>query len=424
PTAPSAPPRQHAPVRGVSQNLPLPPVTLHAPRYHPAPLYPQFGAPPPVPLGHPPAPARMASRPLPHTPAPAIPSLSDLYSSASGHIADLGPVPKPFSLLSSGWTDADKLALERYNWIPWSQKVKNQLGMASGAWRFLERDNPCPSFQVYPAHYRAWIDADMVVRCFLSEVCAVTERPYFEQCTSAAEVWETLLMRHTCRGPMGQIEALRSFLSVELSFDPKSWATPLTALRDLNSAIWASGTPDPDSFHLTGLLIALSRHNGDFVRGLVAQPDLTLASALRSVTALMVQPAPTGTGGFAFAASSAGANSRQPPKKFAGKREICSTPNCGTPGTHTWPYCTAPGGGMAGRPVSEAQTKAREDRHAQRAANGGSHIKRNAAGAAYTTLGGVDYLLTPSIAPPVAPAAPAAAAHIAQLTTDPLPPAD
>ncbi|KAK6992748.1 hypothetical protein R3P38DRAFT_2457697, partial [Favolaschia claudopus] len=316
------------------------------------------------------------------------------------------PVPKPFSLLSNGWSDADKLALERYNWIPWSQKVKNQLGMASGAWRFLERDNPCPSFQVYPAHHRAWIDADMVVRSFLSEICATTERPYFEHCSSAAEIWETLLTRHTCRGPMGQIEALRSFLSVELSADPKSWAVPLTALRDLNSAIWASGTPDPDSFHLTGLLIALSRHNDVFVRGLIAQPDLTLASALRSVAALMAQPPATGTGGFAFAASSAGANSRPPPRKFAGKKEICSTPVCPKPDTHTWPYCTAPGGGMAGRPVIEAQTKAREDRQAQQTANANRHIKHNAAGAAYTTLAGVDYLLTPvpAPAPPTAPA--------------------
>ncbi|KAK6995591.1 hypothetical protein R3P38DRAFT_2800777 [Favolaschia claudopus] len=124
---------------------------------------PQYGAPPP---GSSWSPASTGAAVV--APTYRIPPLL----SASGHIADLGPVPKPFSLLSSGWTDADKLALERYNWIPWSQRVKNQLGMASGAWRFLERGNPCPSFQVYPAHYRAWIDADMVVRCFLSEVCA------------------------------------------------------------------------------------------------------------------------------------------------------------------------------------------------------------------------------------------------------------
>ncbi|KAK6996127.1 hypothetical protein R3P38DRAFT_2800157 [Favolaschia claudopus] len=120
----SAPTRQHAPVHGVSQNQ-MPP----------------YDAPPPVPPGHPPAaPVPLSSRPLPNPPAPVLPSLSNLYSSASGHIniADLGPVPKPFSLLSSGWTDADKLALERYNWIPWSQKVKNQVGMASGAWPFAD----------------------------------------------------------------------------------------------------------------------------------------------------------------------------------------------------------------------------------------------------------------------------------------------
>ncbi|KAK7000812.1 hypothetical protein R3P38DRAFT_3614293 [Favolaschia claudopus] len=191
--------------------------------------------------------------------------------------------------------------------------------MASGAWRFL----------------------DMVVRSFLSEVCATTERPYFENCKTAAQIWETLLTRHTCRGPMGQIEALRSFLSVELSADPKSWAAPLTTLR----------TPDPDSFRLTGLLIALSRNNSEFVHSLIAQPDLTLSSALRSVAALMAQPVPSGTGGFAFAASSASAGPRPPKKGWYGS-------------------------------VSEAQAKARDDK----AANAARHIKHNAAGAAYTTL--------------------------------------
>ncbi|KAK6974753.1 hypothetical protein R3P38DRAFT_3238971 [Favolaschia claudopus] len=88
----SAPTRQHVPVHGVSQNQ-MPPVTLHAPRYHPAP-------------------GTGAAVVAPATESPRFRAtfLSNLYSSASGHIniADLGPVPKPFSLLSSGWTDADK----------------------------------------------------------------------------------------------------------------------------------------------------------------------------------------------------------------------------------------------------------------------------------------------------------------------------
>ncbi|KAK6977790.1 hypothetical protein R3P38DRAFT_2809878 [Favolaschia claudopus] len=93
----SAPTRQHVPVHGVSQNQ-MPPVTLHAPRYHPhryilsMTLHRRF---------------LLVAR--------------QRHRSASGHIniADLGPVPKPFSLLSSGWTDADKYQnINRGGWKP------------------------------------------------------------------------------------------------------------------------------------------------------------------------------------------------------------------------------------------------------------------------------------------------------------------
>ncbi|KAJ6545777.1 hypothetical protein B0H19DRAFT_1076036 [Mycena capillaripes] len=149
-------------------------------QYHPAYALPQYGPPPPPRPPVPPAPAPYETPPsaLPslfrgepyhHPPFRQLPlppaslqqqPLNVFHDSASGHVADVSPVPKVFQLSTTVWADADKLALERGNWLPWAQKLGEQLGLVPGAWRFITRDNPCPCFQLYPAHYRAWVDTE------------------------------------------------------------------------------------------------------------------------------------------------------------------------------------------------------------------------------------------------------------------------
>ncbi|KAF8208553.1 hypothetical protein K438DRAFT_1961155 [Mycena galopus ATCC 62051] len=79
--------------------------------------------------------------------------------SASGYIASMGPIPKVFVLSVAGWLEDDKLSLQCTNYVKWSRRVLDDLGLRPGATRFLSLDgNPCPSFQMYPGHYRAWHD--------------------------------------------------------------------------------------------------------------------------------------------------------------------------------------------------------------------------------------------------------------------------
>ncbi|KAJ7805469.1 hypothetical protein B0H14DRAFT_3485144 [Mycena olivaceomarginata] len=316
---------------------PLPVPGHHLP--HAMQEYPAYPFAPTLP--HLPPPSNVLPRPLrapfvvPHAPAPPSyhqPPSALLYhthppyhipTSASEHVAAVGPVPGVFPLSAAGWKDEEKLAYECDNWREYSTKVENQLGMIPGAARFLESTeedpNPCPSFQMYPAHHCAWLDMDRVVRAFLSDTLTVTEP--------------------------GQISALKRFTNISYASDPGTFAATTTLLTQCNEAIWQCGTPNPELFLLSGIISALEANHGTIVSTLLAQPNLDLAMAIAALDARQCGPGAS-TGGEAFAASTT---------------NTCSNKACPKPATHTWPYCTTTGGGMAGKTVREAQTKYQAD---------------------------------------------------------------
>ncbi|KAJ7430376.1 hypothetical protein B0H11DRAFT_2263550 [Mycena galericulata] len=98
------------------------------------------------------------------------------YSSVSGYGGELGPPPRTFRLSSSAWKDEEKLSLEADNWIPWEAKVLDTLGLEPGALRFIRGSDDPPPRDLYPAHHRAWVDSDDVVRSFLTAACTRSER--------------------------------------------------------------------------------------------------------------------------------------------------------------------------------------------------------------------------------------------------------
>ncbi|KAJ7693048.1 hypothetical protein B0H17DRAFT_1132751 [Mycena rosella] len=198
----------------------------------------------------------------------------DIHSSVSGHVASIGPVLRVYPVSLAGWADDDKLALERENWLPFKVKVRNTLGMSPGAWRFIEDapedPNICPSFQMFPAHHRAWVDTDRVMS-FLNEVLIVTERTYIENCKSAKETWQTLRLRHEFRGPTGQIAALKKFSSIVYSSDPSTYAATTTLLNQTSDKIWQCGPPDPEQFLLAGIINVLIPNNPALSDALLGQ---------------------------------------------------------------------------------------------------------------------------------------------------------
>ncbi|KAJ7848677.1 hypothetical protein B0H13DRAFT_1906624 [Mycena leptocephala] len=246
-------------LRGPRQ-LPVPPVPhLYAGQYT---IPPMRAMPQHHPVQHPYYTPTVSSGPShQYVPYHQYPHPNAMGASVSGHVAAIGPIPKVFSLSVGGWLESDRLSLERNNWIPWATRVKLELGLQPGAVRFLGGDNPCPSFDMFPGHHRAWLDTDAVVRAFISNVCAVTERECFADETTALAVWNTLRQRHEHRGPIGQISSLRKFVVTKYSNDPSTFSATTTELSNLNSSIWAAGPVDANSFLLAGMLAALSTHH-------------------------------------------------------------------------------------------------------------------------------------------------------------------
>ncbi|KAJ7713520.1 hypothetical protein B0H14DRAFT_3523369 [Mycena olivaceomarginata] len=164
------PPRPSRPPPAMGQEYqahqPYPPAMpqpYHMPQlHHPPPsniLQRPLRAPFVIPRAPAPPSFHQPSAPLYHTNPP-----YHIPMSASEHVAAVGLVPRVFPLSTASWKDEEKLAYECDNWREYSTKVENQLGMIPGAARFLESTeadpNPCPSFQMYPAHHRAWLDTD------------------------------------------------------------------------------------------------------------------------------------------------------------------------------------------------------------------------------------------------------------------------
>ncbi|KAJ7503941.1 hypothetical protein B0H11DRAFT_2352865 [Mycena galericulata] len=176
-------------------------------------------------------------------------------TSASEFVHAIGPVPKVFTLNTTAWKDEDKLSLERDNWREFASKVENQLGMVAGAIRFLITDpddpNVCPSWQMYPAHHRAWVDSNGIVLAFIRDVLTVTERTQITHCKLASDAWDILRYRHLVRGPAGQIAALKRFASISYASDPKTFSATTTLLTQSNEAIWQCGPPNPELFLLS-----------------------------------------------------------------------------------------------------------------------------------------------------------------------------
>jgi hypothetical protein len=253
---------------------------------------------------------------------------------ASEHVAAVGPVPRVFPLSTANWKDEDKPAYERDNWRDYSTKVAIQLGMIPGAARFLESTeedpNPCPSFQMYPAHHRAWLDTDTVVRAFLNDTLTVTERMHIAHCKTTADI----CYRHLAHGPAGQISALKCFTNISYASDPGTFAATTTLLTQCNEAIWQCGLPNPELFLLSGIISVLEANHGAIASTLLAQPNLDLAMAIATLDVRQSRPGMS-TGGEAFAVSTA---------------TTCSNRSYPKPTTHTWSYCTIVGGVWRGRP--------------------------------------------------------------------------
>ncbi|KAJ7642910.1 hypothetical protein B0H17DRAFT_1216279 [Mycena rosella] len=217
------------------------------------------------------------------------------FDPTSGHIAEQTPAYKVFSLTTISWMEDDKLEMSRMNFSEWDGHLCNMLGMHSGAVCWLGPKHKAPSMLHNPRAYNVWHNNDTAVHVFISRVCSPTEWEYIHTCGSAAEAYNTLLLRHTRQGPLTKITQLKEMFSIKYRSDPAKHDATSLRLKLLNDAIFASGPIDPQVFLRCVMLAATSNHP-EIIKGLLSFPRLDV-EAIKDALAIQNEfPATNNTG--------------------------------------------------------------------------------------------------------------------------------
>ncbi|KAJ7867477.1 hypothetical protein B0H13DRAFT_2351908 [Mycena leptocephala] len=232
-------------------------------------------------------------------------------------MADQGPVLKAITLNPGSWKEEEKLALEKGNYRGWATRVWNTIGLHSGATRWLDPNEQCPSLELYPRQHRIWQDNNVAILSYITLLCASSEHAYFEHCKTAAEAWAALRARHTRRGPLDQVNKLRAAMGMQFADDPESWVATLEKISELNKAVWAGEAPTADGIHTVLLLHALSPFPA-FVDSLLAVPELDAAYITSRLNAKQQMPRSSSSSSpAAFAATNPKSNSEKKKRTIA-----------------------------------------------------------------------------------------------------------
>ncbi|KAJ7239497.1 hypothetical protein C8J57DRAFT_1727341 [Mycena rebaudengoi] len=385
----------------------------------PVPSPPAMQLPPLAPLAMPPP---NAYPPQQHSAPPSYPPMSFAAQQLALQNQHLdvpyyteAPNFKVVSISSSSWTATDFLDLTKRNYSSWSKRVLQTLGMNGGLFLWLDPSHTIPPRTLYPRDHSAWLSNDMAVRSFLQSVSTVPEHSHIAKCTTAAGVWTMLKVRHEVVGTVVQMELLREFFEVRYTNDPSKTAATSTRLSELNDAIWAVGVPDPAAFLTWGMINALSPFPA--LRNQIV--DIADVNAAKIERRLAI-PGTFDSSSCPTANAAYSGRAREPREP----RELCTTPQCPRPDSHTWSFCIQPGGGMAGKKIGEAQEAQRQARTkkdgkgtSQANSAQGSALLYDPAGRPFLKdVSGKVYYVTdaPAAAPPLN-------ANFVNLTSDPLP---
>ncbi|KIY53945.1 hypothetical protein FISHEDRAFT_68320 [Fistulina hepatica ATCC 64428] len=251
------------------------------------------------------------------------------------------------------------LSRDLRNWHTWHLQIGYVLAMSGQAQLILNGTLPCPDAITEPNAHMNWLLSDNAIRAFCLQNMSPAEETFASQFSTSHTMWSALAERHT-----NQILDMLAILELKYSLSESITDTTDDIMRRAD-AVYKIGVPTAEMFKILFIVNALSdpifaatrkRIINDIEMSTSAHPyTLTsLMAALNSLRMSMafgaIAPAP-----LALSAHAARTDTATPISRCT------NIPNCKRPKTHTWQYCTATGGGMAGRSISEAQDKRRAD---------------------------------------------------------------
>ena len=270
------------------------------------------------------------------------------------------------SISPSAWIpDTPLLDYSARTWIDWDRSLRTSIGMYGFLSLHLEPSYLPPAPSTEPVAFQNWKMNDKVVCLFMHSKMSAIEQDFVKDPSlTASNMYYALKTCHEQRGPTTQLTMIADALAIDFQRSVPLNQT-VQRIRAANDAIWAMGAPSAEVFLSLLLVRALKKHYPVLYRDI----DNSLASATKH------SPFPSSAIINCIAReqidlkepdTSTPVTEAHIVQSSSKSRPRCPNPNCGWEG-HTLPYCVKEGGGMAGKTVSEARAKHKEDQKAKSA---------------------------------------------------------
>jgi len=260
----------------------------------------------------------------------------------------------------------EKLDKGKSNWKAWRDQMYSIM-ILSGLWDYTKASNKAPPQTTEPRAHSNWQQNDQRACGFIFGAISEAERKALKPMESdTAAYWKKLEERHKSDGPVAQVYLIKSAMS-KIATSGDSFTVGIDEIFDIIDRAWAMGDVTADVFKSI-LALNYFRDFPDTQFALQDRMQVATVAAPFTITDLRRfvedkqrlidanKASGISTPTLALAARSGHSNKSH-------ESVICS--NCKRP-NHIVPYCTRPGGGMAGKTIQEAQEARRRDRDAGR----------------------------------------------------------
>ncbi|KAI0253235.1 hypothetical protein BJV78DRAFT_1153128 [Lactifluus subvellereus] len=247
------------------------------------------------------------------------------------------------------WPPTLRLSLNMGNWLEWSRRLIHGLSICQIDDYPLGK-LPCPNPNIDPAGHHAWVGNDRMILNFMRSQIYASEEREIAECDTSAEAYHILQARHEKRSGMTQLQLIQRLGQIWFNDDPQNFETQLAHWRDLVYQIDNIGRIDASRLGLLYLFQNLKVSHPTVHDALA--PAIMDGSMTEEMFVLRMryyfemraaQAAQTYIGG------QPGLDVALP--AFTPRVVVCN--NC-KKGGHTFEFCVAPGGKLAGLSTYEA----------------------------------------------------------------------
>ncbi|THU84703.1 hypothetical protein K435DRAFT_870015 [Dendrothele bispora CBS 962.96] len=252
------------------------------------------------------------------------------------------------------------------NDFSWKRQFIQTLQMNQGVDGYLDGRILPPNRDSEPCAYSNWNVNNGSILGFMGLLIDDVEQEVIDGATTAQATWNLLVQRHAQEGPVKQVQLIQEAFNVCYSSSEK-YSTTSLKLTTLNKHIWDMGLLSSELFLCIIMINSMSKLLMFLNSALLSDgtnPDFTKNPTARKYDSTDIKRALDMAQGLVDSDSKAtdiALSAQTSQKSNSQGRPKCSNPTCPKLIGHTNDYCVSPGGGMAGRTITESREACLED---------------------------------------------------------------